>query len=197
MKLIETDGIVLKTMDFKENDSILTFLTPEAGKIAGVLHGGKSARSGNSAKTELFVTNHFEFGVKTGAELVRIRKCELLETLEVVFRKSGAEDQILGIIGGIHKSRQRAVPASLLYAKLLYLNNQLDEASKVLGQVNIPSSTNKDQKTFFGTKENSPQLNEKWRSLNHAIRFLIAIRQERSEDALNEAKPLLQEEILN
>ena len=78
MKIIETDGIVLKTMDFKENDSILTFLTPEAGKIAGVLHGGKSARSGNSAKKELFVTNHLEFREKTGVELVRIRKCELL-----------------------------------------------------------------------------------------------------------------------
>tara|TARA_B100001996_G_scaffold341999_1_gene296381 strand:- start:315 stop:1106 length:792 start_codon:yes stop_codon:yes gene_type:complete len=78
MKVIETDGIVLKTMDFKENDSILTFLTPETGKIAGVIHGGKSARSGNSAKTELFVKNHFEFSIKTGAELVRIRKCELL-----------------------------------------------------------------------------------------------------------------------
>ena len=78
MKVIETDGIVLKTMDFKENDSILTFLTPEAGKIAGVIHGGKSTRSGNSAKTELFVKNHFEFSIKTGAELVRIRKCDLL-----------------------------------------------------------------------------------------------------------------------
>ena len=78
MKVIETDGIVLKTMDFKENDSILTFLTSEAGKIAGVLHGGKSSRSGNSAKKELFVTNHIEFSIKTGTELVRIRKCELL-----------------------------------------------------------------------------------------------------------------------
>ena len=78
MKVIETDGIVLKTMHFKENDSILTFLTPKAGKIAGVLHGGKSTRSGNSAKTELFVTNHLEFSIKTGDELVRIRKCELL-----------------------------------------------------------------------------------------------------------------------
>ena len=80
MKVIETDGIVLKTMDFKENDSILTFLTPKAGKIVGVLHGGKSARSGNSAKTELFVKNHLEFSIKTGNELVRIRKCELLES---------------------------------------------------------------------------------------------------------------------
>jgi len=78
MKLIETDGIVLKTMDFKENDSILTFLTPTKGIIAGVIHGGKSTRKGNSAKTELFVKNHFEFSVKTGAELVRIKKCELL-----------------------------------------------------------------------------------------------------------------------
>ena len=123
---------------------------------------------------------------------------ELLETLEVVYRKSGAEEQILGIIGGIHKSRQRAVPASLLYAKLLYQGNQLQEASKILDQVNIPSITNKDRKTYSGTKENSPHLNEKWRELNHAIRFLIAIRQERSEDALNEAKTLLrEEEILN
>ena len=51
---------------------------------------------------------------------------------------------------------------------------------------------------YFGTKENGPQLNAKWRELNHAIRFLIAIRQEHSEEALNEARTLLrEEEILN
>ena len=116
----------------------------------------------------------------------------------MVYRQSGAEKQILEMIGGIHKSRQRAVPASLLYAKLLYQVNQLEEASKVLGQVNIPSITNKDKNTYLETKDNGPHLNKKWSELNHAIRFLIAIRQERSEDALNEAKTLLQEEeILN
>ena len=123
---------------------------------------------------------------------------ELLEPLEVVYRQSGAEEQILGIIGDIHKSRQKSIPASLLYAKLLYQNNQLEEASKVLGQINIPSITNTDKKTYFGTKENGTELNAKWRELNHAIRFLIAIRQEHSEDALNEARTLLrEEEILN
>jgi len=123
---------------------------------------------------------------------------ELLETLEEVYLKSGAEEKILGIIGGIHKSRQRNVPASLLYAKLLYQNNQLEEASKVLGQINIPSIANNVKKTYLGTKENDAHLNEKWSDLNHAIRFLIAIRQERSEDALNEARSLLrEEEILN
>ena len=80
MKIIETAGIVLKTMDFKERDSILTFLTHDAGKKAGILHGGKSVRSGNAAKVELFVINHFEYSEKPSAEMVRIRKCELLES---------------------------------------------------------------------------------------------------------------------
>ena len=119
---------------------------------------------------------------------------ELLETLEEVYRQSGSEENILEIIGRIHKSRQRTVPATLLYAKLLYQNNLLEEASKVLGQINIPSINNNGKKTYFGTKENRSQLNEKWSDLNHAIRFLIAIRQERSEDALNEARTLLREE---
>ena len=80
MKVIETDGIVLKTMDFKEKDCILTFLTREVGKRAGVLHRGKSLRSGNAAKAELFVLNYFEFSEKPSTELVRIRKCELRES---------------------------------------------------------------------------------------------------------------------
>ena len=123
---------------------------------------------------------------------------ELIENLEIVYRQSGSEKQILEIIRGIHNSRQQAIPASLLYAKLLYQENQLEEASKVLGLININASSNKDKKTYFGSKENGPHLNEKWNELNHIIRFLIAIRQERSEDALNEAKQLLpEEEILD
>ena len=84
MKVIETDGIVLKTMDFKEKDCILTFLTAKAGKKAGILHGGKSLRSGNAAKAELFVLNHFEFSEKPNMDLVRIRKCELQESFPLV-----------------------------------------------------------------------------------------------------------------
>lgn len=90
MKIIETAGIVLKTMDFKEKDSILTFLTHDAGKKAGILHGGKSVRSGNAAKVELFVINHFEYSEKPSAEMVRIRKCELLESFPAL-RKNYAK----------------------------------------------------------------------------------------------------------
>ena len=80
MKIIETEGIVLKKMDFKDNDCILTFLTRDEGKKAGVFRGVKSFRSGNSAKAELFVKNHFVYSEKVSSDLVSIRKCELLES---------------------------------------------------------------------------------------------------------------------
>ena len=86
MKIIETEGIVLKTMDFKEKDIILTFLTRDVGKKVGILHGGKSMRSGNAAKAELFVLNHFEFFEKMNNDLVRIKKCELLDSFKPLRR---------------------------------------------------------------------------------------------------------------
>tara|TARA_Y100001970_G_C14244779_1_gene867376 strand:- start:1064 stop:1855 length:792 start_codon:yes stop_codon:yes gene_type:complete len=86
MKIIETEGIVLKTMDFKEKDIILTFLTKDLGKKAGVLHGGKSISSGNAAKAELFVLNHFEFVEKMNNDLVNIKKCELINSFQLLRR---------------------------------------------------------------------------------------------------------------
>ena len=86
MKIVETEGIILKRLDFKEKDSILTFLTRDVGKKAGVLHGGKSMLSGNAAKAELFVLNYFEFSEKMNNDLVRIRKCELLESYPLLRR---------------------------------------------------------------------------------------------------------------
>ena len=118
---------------------------------------------------------------------------ELLGSLENVYQESGSDEQILEMIGGLHNSRQRSIPASLLFAKLLYLNERIDEASKVLSEVNLPISTTKFQLTKLGAKEKGQQRAEEWSDLYHALRFLIAVRQDRSEDALHEAKPLLRE----
>ena len=118
---------------------------------------------------------------------------ELLGSLENVYQESGSDEQILEMIGGLHNSRQRSIPASLLFAKLLYLNERIDEASKVLSEVNLPISTTKFQLTKLGVKEKGQQMTEEWGDLYHAIRFLIAVRQDRSEDALQEAKPLIRE----
>jgi len=117
----------------------------------------------------------------------------LLTTLENIYQESGADDQILEMIGELHNSRQRSIPASLLFAKLLYQNERIDEASKVLSEVNLPETTTKFQLTNLGTKEKGEQMTEEWSDLYHGLRFLIAVAQNRSEDALQEAKPLVRE----
>ena len=118
---------------------------------------------------------------------------ELLGTLENVYQESGADEQILEMIGGFHNSRQSSIPASLIFAKLLYQNERIDDASKILSEVKLPTSTTKFQLTKLGKKEKGQQMIGEWSDLYHALRFLIAVRQNRSEDALQEAKPLLRE----
>lgn len=118
---------------------------------------------------------------------------ELLRTLENVYQESGADEQILEMISVLHNSRQRSIPASLLFAKLLYQNERIDDAAKILSEVNLPATTTKFQLTKLGTKEKAQPMTEEWSDLYHALRFLIAVRQNRSEDALQEAKPLLRE----
>ena len=39
------EGIILRPVDFRERDRILTFLTPEQGKISGIVHGARSLKS--------------------------------------------------------------------------------------------------------------------------------------------------------
>ena len=118
---------------------------------------------------------------------------ELLEILENVFNESGAEMEILEMIAVLHTSRQRSIPASLLYAKLLYQNDRLDDSAKVLSEVKLPVTANKFEIAKLGAKEKGLQMKEEWNDLYHALRFLIAVRQQRPDDALQEAKPLLTE----
>ena len=118
---------------------------------------------------------------------------ELLELLEEVYRESGTDEQILEMVGKLHNSRQRSVPSSLLFAKLLYQCDRLDEVSKVLDKVKLPAGSTKFPMAILGSEDKGQQMTEVWSDLYHALRYLIAVRQERSEDALQEAKPLLRE----
>ena len=118
---------------------------------------------------------------------------EILVYFENVYQESGADEKILEMIGGLHNSRQRSIPSSLLFAKLLYLNERIDEASEVLNEVNFPISTTKLQLSKFGVKEKVHEMREEWGDLYHSLRFLIDVRQDRSEDALQEAKILIRE----
>lgn len=59
MKLIKVKGIVIKEVQFKENDKIITILTDELGKIACISKGAKKTNSPNLASSQFLVYSEF------------------------------------------------------------------------------------------------------------------------------------------
>ena len=58
---ITTDGIVLKSQDYKENDKLLTILTRELGVVFAVARGAKRLSSKMSASSNQFAFSNFVF----------------------------------------------------------------------------------------------------------------------------------------
>ena len=121
---------------------------------------------------------------------------ELLDKLEDIYFESGEDEQILGIFETFHISRKKSIPVSLMFAKLLYKNDKFDEAKKILSEFQSNGNTLNYKNKSIKEKDLVIMKNERWTNLFHALRFFIAIRQDRFEDALVDAKPLLREDKL-
>ena len=80
-------GIVLKGSSLKENDRLVTVLTPEHGLIRAVAPGAKKYKSQLRGRTELFVVN--EFLVIKGRSLDKIIQAETIYTYPGLSRDIG------------------------------------------------------------------------------------------------------------
>ena len=78
------EGIILRPVDFREQDRILTFLTPEQGKISGIVHGARSLKSQNRAATEPLVLARFEYVERRQTAMVKIEHCEALDLFPAI-----------------------------------------------------------------------------------------------------------------
>jgi DNA repair protein RecO (recombination protein O) len=59
--LYHVEAIVLRTMDYKESDSIVTFFSRELGKVSVVAKGVKKVKSKYGAACQLFTYGHYSF----------------------------------------------------------------------------------------------------------------------------------------
>ena len=53
MNRYQTEGIILKRVDFKEADRIITFITPDKGKIGAIAKGVRKPKSKLAGGIEL------------------------------------------------------------------------------------------------------------------------------------------------
>jgi DNA repair protein RecO (recombination protein O) len=78
------EGIVLRPVDFRERDRILTFLTSEQGKVSGIVHGARSLKSQNRAATEPLVLARFDYVERRQTAMVKIEQCETLDLFPAI-----------------------------------------------------------------------------------------------------------------
>lgn len=72
-------AIILRARAYGEADKIVTFLSEEAGKLTGIAKGAKNSRRRFANCLDPFTLVRLHFRVRTGASLVFMESCDLLE----------------------------------------------------------------------------------------------------------------------
>ena len=59
MVIINTQGIVLKSVPYKENDLILTIFSRKLGKVSVIARGAKKSKSSLLSSSQIFAYSNF------------------------------------------------------------------------------------------------------------------------------------------
>jgi len=76
MDLVSSDCIILRTQDYAERDKLVTFLTPDAGRLKGIVKGSRKLTSRGVGSFEPFSRGLIHYVPRTSGGLVTIRKCD-------------------------------------------------------------------------------------------------------------------------
>ena len=79
MSLHRTEGIVLKNADYSETSKIVTVLTPDRGKIAGLVKGAKRPRSRFGSSLEPITHIELLFYEKQDRSLRNVAQADIIE----------------------------------------------------------------------------------------------------------------------
>jgi DNA repair protein RecO (recombination protein O) len=74
-----SEAIILRSRPYGEADKIVTFLTADAGKLTGIAKGAKNSRRRFANCLDPFTRVRVYFRVRTGASLVFMESCDLLQ----------------------------------------------------------------------------------------------------------------------
>jgi DNA repair protein RecO (recombination protein O) len=81
-----TDGIVLKYTDYSETSRIVTFLTPDWGKLSGLVKGAKRPKSRFGSSLEPITHVEVLFYAKEGRSLHNISQTGIIESFDAIKR---------------------------------------------------------------------------------------------------------------
>lgn len=82
MPPLSTPAVVIRSFNYGESDRIVTFLTKDFGKLKGIAKGARRSRKRFQNALELFSHVRLGFFEKGGAALVRVDRCDILQSFK-------------------------------------------------------------------------------------------------------------------
>ena len=122
MVIINTQGIVLKSVPYKENDLILTVFSRKLGKIAVIARGAKKSKSSLLSSSQIF--SYSNFTLKKEGHMYRVTQSEIIKSfynLSYNFEAFSYGTYILKLIDNFMIENQPNNRLFILLAQALYL----------------------------------------------------------------------------
>lgn len=126
MNRINTQGIVLSRTDYGEADRILTFLTPDHGKVSAIAKGVRKQKSKLAGGIELFSVSEISYivGRKEISTLISTRLVKHYGDIVKNMDRTNAAYEIIKTINKATEDKPEAAYFSLLQTSLESLNDQ-------------------------------------------------------------------------
>lgn len=125
MIIINTQGIVLKSVTYKENDLILTIFTRKLGKISAIARGAKKSKSTLLSSSQIFA--YANFTLKKEGNMYRVTQSEIIKSfysLSYNFEAFSYATHILKLIDNSLIDNQSNNRLFILLAQSLYLYSE-------------------------------------------------------------------------
>ena len=122
MVIINTQGIVLKSVTYKENDLILTIFSRKLGKISAIARGAKKSKSSLLSSSQIFAYSNFT--LKREGNMYRVTQSEIIKSfynLSYNFDAFSYATYILKLIDNFMIDNQPNNRLFVLLAQSLYL----------------------------------------------------------------------------
>lgn len=122
MIVLNTQGIVLKSVTYKENDLILTIFTRKLGKISAIARGAKKSKSSLLSSSQIFA--YANFTLKKEGNMYRVTQSEIIKSfynLSYNFEAFSYATHILKLVDTFLIDNQSNNRLFILLAQSLYL----------------------------------------------------------------------------
>lgn len=133
--IIHTEGIVLKSFDFRETSRIVTFFTKEKGKMTGILKGIRKDSKKFGSSVDKFSVNDMVYYEYKKTDLHLVSQCDLLQYffgLRKDYKKNMAAAYMIELVDMIMQPEQTNHEVYQLMMDALNTLDKSEDINKVV-----------------------------------------------------------------